>query len=1211
MSTPSAKAFRQQILKPAEGVFLFHARAIERLIEEELGAQARGVPIPNLPYYLMPREAFLYGLESENAEALSVIEGLRLPRYVVLLPSPSSQAAGESAFERLRHDYWARSFEAEVARAWQNTRDDNDDAERFGAVALRSLIGGHAFAEVREVLDRDGVILSVWSDDLITRTFAALVVRLRYFAPGARGFYFPAIEVWPEVDAWLAASGLDLPAPSRDGRQPLLLMKSRPGGSELPAAPPLLPTGLPFGASDPDLAIAVADAAEVWPAKAPASGDPCEQAEDHGADLRDMDADLPPSLEAHYLAALHRGTRVRRRKGWLARLREDVRNGLRRLVGRLLFLPGLDDIGFAPAPGTAMRWHSLGLALFEHAVGCAQRAEFEGRFAAQLRFLADARRLAQRMSRPARCAPAAVEIAITEREHAAEEHLADLLAAKWKLAPATASELRHLIERLAAADRRRFGSAPARTLLSCLEQVLSESRSDYYRLRFARWLLSLGRRRLLEPLPFQALLKAMRAMETARARLEEMPWPITDLERFTRVLETLTQRVNARLDEQIMPRVKQAMCKADFVPRDHRENVAAQKMQLELLDVIKRRRHLKFTDVRDIVARNILRLPDPTLSEFFRGDRLARFDRTAADALPGVYRPGEIYIKGLQQLSAPLFGTGSGRTISRYLLVPFGAAYLLLKSIDLLLGLLPHHDKTFHLATFTDVMLLGGLVNLVMHTGIGRHIAVSLWHGLVAALRFVFYDGLSRLRRWRPLADFLSTGIVRGLGRNLVQPLLIGTLPLAPIILLAVLVEEVPIEPGLWLAGLAFALGTLARNTPAGRRFLDNLSTRVGLYFTRLNQALFIGLIQSLLYFFKEVTRRFSQLLHRVDEALIHHRGERMGRRVVKALLAPVWRFAEALMQFYVTVLVEPQVNPVKHFPIVSIGHKLLLPFLPAITAAFLEMSDAILPKVIAYPLVTLTIVLLPGLFGFFVWELKENWKLYQANHREGLADASHAYQEPALMGEGKEPLPVEPAAVGAHGESVRALMSRGFHSGALPKAFGRLRKVIREEMRDQQPYPQRLRRVQRQLEEVEHAFCVFFEREFTFALRERCRDPNCTLQRVQTGTPRIATNLVELAVDIYPGARRDSGGIDLSEQLTDEQRATPLTLGIRLFYRAPRIRVETEIQGHAERIGPYCWSLIAADLRLFAGRAGADLKTLDLGLPAAPAEPAQLRAVA
>jgi len=1215
----SAKAFRQQVLRPAEGVFLFHARAIERLIEEQLGAAVRGVAIPNLPYYLMPREAFLDGLETENAEALSVIEGLRLPNYVILLPSPSSPVSGEQGFARLRLDYWARGFEAEVARAWQSARDDEDDAERFGAAALRVLIGEHAFSEVREVLERDGSTLTIWSDDLITRSFAALVVRLRYFAPGARGFFFPAIEAWPAVDRWLEASGLDLPDPSRDGRMPLLLVKSRPGRDSLPATPPLLPIGLPFGASDPDLAQAGTEAVRAQPPEQPPAPPGCdaESDADSALSLHAGDEDLPPSLEGLYLDALRRGSLIRRRKGWLGRVRDDLTVAAQRLAARFLMLPGFDDIGFAPAPGRAGYWHSLGLLLFERAIGCAQRAEFEGRFAAQLRYLGEARRLAQRLSRPARCAPAAIEQAIAEREAAAEAQLADLLAAKWKLGPATAAELEELIRRLADEDRRRFGSAPARTLLGNLEQVLAESRSDYYRLRPVRWLRSLvlpgGRRRLVEPLPFQTLLKALRAMDTGRARLDEMSWPIADLARFGQALETLRARVTARLDAQLMPRLEQAMCEADFVPRDHRENVAAQKMKLELLDAIKQRRTLKFTDVRDIVARNILRLPDPTLAEFFRGDRLARFDRTAARALPGVYHRGEIYIKGLQQLSAPLFGTPLGRTISRYLLVPFGAAYLVLKSIDLLVALVPGHEKAFELATFTDVLLMGGLTALVMHTGIGRHIALALWQGLVAVLRFVLFDGLNRLLRWRPLAELLSTGFVRGLGRNLVQPLLIGILPLIPIILLAVFVEEVPIEPGLWLVVLAFALGTLARNTPAGRRFLDNLNTRVGVYLRRINQTLVIGLIQWLLTFFKEVTRGFSQGLYRVDEALVHHLGERWGSWLFKALVTPVWRLAEALIQFYVTVLVEPQVNPVKHFPIVSIGHKLLLPFLPAITAAFIDISESVLPKVIAYPLVTLTIVLLPGLFGFFVWELKENWKLYQANHREGLAAAS---REPAGLSsllqerDGATPLPVEPAAVGHHGESVRALLARGFHAGALPKGFDRLRRVLRAEMRDQEPYPRRLLRVQRQLKEVEDAFCVFFDREFTYALRERCRDPNCALQRVETGATRIATNLVELAVDIYPGAWGDGGGT-LPDRLPEPPRSDPLRLGIRLFYRAPRVRVETEISGHTERIGSYCWSLIAADLALFAGRSGADLKTLDLGLPAAPAQPSPLRAVA
>jgi hypothetical protein len=1171
MSTVTAKAFRQEILKPAEGLFLFHARAIERLIEEQLGERLRGVSIPDLPYYLMDKQHFLEGLETENAEALSVIEGLRLPNYVILLPSPSDQGLDEHSFARLRRDYWARSFEAEVARAWQMSRDDNQDAAAYGAAALLELVGEHAFAEIRDVLDRDGVTLPIWDDELVCRSFVAMVTRLRYFAAGARGFYFPAVRVWPEIDRWLSSSGLDLPEPLSKQRLPMLLMRSRPGGGgEPPGDVPLLPTALPFGCSDPDLprAIEVAQQplqAHPLPLPPPFAADPAH-------------TDLARELEQLCLTALRRGSVVRRRRGWAARLRAAVAARGRRLFGAILFLPGIEDIGFGGPAGSR---RNLGLRLFEQSIAEAQRAEFGGQFALALRYLAEARRIGQRLNHPARLVPNAVEQAIAVREASAEEHLADLLAAKWKLDPRTADEIRALVERLAVEDRRRYGSAAARSLLANLQQVLSETRNDYYRLRIGRWMLTLGRQRIREVLPFQSLLRALRAMEAGHTRLEEMLWPIADLERFGKALSTLTGRITTRLDAQIMPRVEQAMREADFVPRNHRENVAAHKMRLELLDVIKHRRHLKFTDARDIVARNILRLPDPTVWEFFRGDRLRRFDVTAAKALPGVYRPGEIYIKGLQQLGAPLFGTGPGRSILRHLLLPFGIAYMTVKSLDLLISLIPHYERDFYLTSPVSVVLIGGFINLAAFTGIGRHISMTLWRGVLRALRFLLYDGLHMLLRWPPIAGMLKTSLVRNMGRNVIQPLLIGTLPLIPIIALAVLVDEVPIEPGLWLVGLAFALGTLARNTPAGRRFLDDLSTSTVAYLRRLNQALFIGLIQQLLFFFKELTRRFAQLLHRVEESLTHHLEEGWPSLIAKAVLAPIWRFAEALIQFYVTVLVEPQVNPVKHFPIVSIGHKLLLPFLPAITAAFVEVSSAVLPKVIAYPLVTLTIVLLPGLFGFLVWELKENWKLYQANHREGLLGYDlDVTDEP-------EQSPVEAAAVGGHGETMRGLMSRGFHSGTLPKGFDRLRKVIRNEVRDEIPYPKRLRRVQRQLEEVQQAICVFFEREFVFALRERCRDPDCTLQRVETVTPRIATNLVELTVDIYPGKRRHgSESASASEPDVSEQ---PLQLRIRISHQQARVRFETDIDGDTRRMGPYCWALISEDLSLFAGRAGGD----------------------
>ncbi|AGA92171.1 hypothetical protein Thimo_3508 [Thioflavicoccus mobilis 8321] len=1184
MSVATAKAFRQQVLKPADGVFLFHSRAIERLIEEQLGARLLGVSVPDLPYYLMPRADFLLGLETENAEALSVIEGLQLPSYVILLPSPPELGLEARNLHRLQLDYWGRTFEAEVARAWQDRRDVDHDLDEFGAAALTGLIGPHAFAEVRDVLQRDGVALPVWDDDLICRAFVAMVVRLRCFAPAARGFFFPAIRVWDRVDQWLAASGLDLPEPRRGSRLPILLARSRPGAIELPSEPPVLPIGLPFVDSDPDLL-------RLQQAGGPETSRPLDPPSAPRQPVEALDAEL----EGRCLAAIRRGSLLRRRS-LARRLGAQLRAAGRHLLGRILLLPGFEDIGNGRRPGRvrrSVRWQDLGLAALEEQSARAQRAQLESRFARAIRALGNARRLVQRLHRSAGFAPAAIEQVIAECEADAEEHMAILLAAKWKLGPATTEELQALIARLAEDDRRYSGSAAARAVLRQLEQVLAERRSNYYRLRLGHWLMNPLRHRLRQALPFQPLLKSLRALETARQHLEDLPWSMAELERASAVLATLTGRVTARLDTRITPRLEFAMREADFVSHDHRERIAAQKMRLELLDVIKRRRHLKFTDVRDIVARNILRLPDPTLHEILHGDRLARFDRAAARALPGVYRPGELYIKGLQQLGAPLFGTDTGRSILRHLLLPYGGAFLVLKTLDVVIHSIPHEGLAPHLATPVYVILTGTAVNLVVHTGLGWHLAVSLWEGIGILLRFLFYEGMHQLLRWEPVARLLKTPVMRVLWRNLVHPMLIGTLPLIPIIALAVLVEEVPIQPGLWLAGLAFALGTLARNTPAGRRFLDNLSTNTVLYLRRLNQTLLLGLIQRLLYFFKETMRRFAQWLHRVDEALTHHMGERFDSLLLKTLLAPLWRLAEAVIQFYVTVLVEPQINPVKHFPVVTVGHKILLPFLPAITAAFVEVSGQVLPKVVSYPLVTVTIALLPGLFGFLVWELKENWRLYQANHGRPQA-ASTAADEGIDMG-------VEPAIVGSHGETMAGLMMRGFHSGTLPKGFDRLRQVIRDELEEQSWYARRLRRTQRRIEDVRYCICVFFEHELTFALREHCHDPDCALQYVETGRPRIATNLVELQADLYVGTGQ--GQISLHALGRSLARLDRLVLYVRLYCRDAGIRIEADLHGSSRHIHRYCWSLVRDDLRLFAGRAGADPGQIDLPLPAPPLE--------
>lgn len=1217
MSTVTAKAFRQQIMKPAEGLFLFHARAIERLIIGQYGDRLTGVTIPALPYYLMPRADFLFGLETENPEALSVIEGLRLPEQVILLPSPPEQRLAPLGFSRLRGDYWARAFEAEVARAWHDARRERDDLDRFGAEGLRRFIGAHAFAEIRAVLEYDGIILPIWADDLICRSFIALVVRLRYFAPGARGFFFPAVLPWARIDRWLIASGLDLPEPLAEERLPALLVRSRPGGGDgQPPAPPPLPISLPYGRSDPDqhqrgaqevqprwqprLAASPGVVSRPAPGRVHLAGgaraDPAIGTTELATPPR-LPAPAAPApspdldLTARCLNALHEAERLRRPAGLWRRLRHGLALARDRLLANLPLLPG----GTALATYLHVRLdHSrqaVDIALFAAAITQAQRAEFAGHFAQALRWLARARARLGRVEPGSSALPAALEQALAAREQAIETHLADQLAARWPLPAPLAEGLLVLVQRLAAEARGPAGAPAARTLLTSLALVLREGYQDYYRLRPGRWLRRFGRARLREILPFQPLLKALRALHVSRVRLEELPWPVDDLERASAVLGALERRVGARLDAQLRPRLERAMREAGFVPRNHREIVAAQKMELELLDVIRHRRHLKFTDVRDIVARNILRLPDPTVQEFFHGDRLRRFDRTATRALPGVYRPGEVYIRGLQQLSAPLFGTPRGRTLMRRVLLPFGGAWVTLKTLDMIVAMNPFGPPDFHLATLTSIGFIGAVINVFLYSEIGRHILAGIWSGGHTLWHFLRHEAPYHLLRWGPLASFLNTGFARGLGRNLIAPTLIGLLPLTPIIGLAVLVDEIPMRPGLWLFGLAFALGTLMRNTPGGRRFLDNLASSTMGWLRRFNQLLVIGTIQQLLHFFKEVTRRFAQLLNQVGEALTHHLGERWYSLIVKALLTPLWRLAEALINFYVTVLVEPQVNPVKHFPIVSIGHKVLLPFLPTITTTLVGMSKAVLPALVAYPLVTLTILLLPGLFGFLVWELKENWKLYEANHPHNL----HGLTDDSSL--------VEPAVVGHHGETMRRLLQRGFHSGTLPRGFDRLRRVIREQLLNHRPAVRRLRRSQRNLEDLAHALAVFGERELVFALRERGRDPSTGLRCIESRPVRLATNLAEFQLRLLPRVRMldriACGDRDAATRPRCQRHPTAIRLRLRIWLSGKRVHVEHALGGDVTQLGARCWAAISADLCLFVARTGADPRAQPIALPA------------
>jgi hypothetical protein len=117
--------------------------------------------------------------------------------------------------------------------------------------------------------------------------------------------------------------------------------------------------------------------------------------------------------------------------------------------------------------------------------------------------------------------------------------------------------------------------------------------------------------------------------------------------------------------------------------------------------------------------------------------------------------------------------------------------------------------------------------------------------------------------------------------------------------------------------------------------------------------------------------------------------------------------------------VLEPWFNPIKHFPVVTVSGKLIIPMGKPLG----HLLAVTMNSWMAYSLAGLIVFWVPGMFGFLVWELKENWRLYAANRPDRLG----------------------PVRIGSHGETMPRLLKRGLHSGTLPKRFAKLRRAERK----------------------------------------------------------------------------------------------------------------------------------------------------------------------
>lgn len=598
------------------------------------------------------------------------------------------------------------------------------------------------------------------------------------------------------------------------------------------------------------------------------------------------------------------------------------------------------------------------------------------------------------------------------------------------------------------------GAWPAEArLLYDLQKVCLDHERDLYAIDLVGWAASLGRKPVKRPLPHQRRVLLLKHLRGAAGRVHGVRLMEGERDRLAGLLDRAVARQEGRLREELRPVLDRCLDEAGLTAGNVPEGVARAKVVEEYLDLVVEHGFVSLGDLRDVVARNQLKLPDLAgPGEWMQGDRLLRADYRLARALDGVHHRGEFYLRALQRLSSLAFGTRLGRVLVLFLILPFGGAYFGLEGLQHIVN--PVLQLT-RLAVGEGEAVALELVepgepepdegfSLVAPPGSSAGAAhdVHLATGWAVLGVGLLLFGLIHFPRFRAAAGRGLRTVGKGLqataalpGRFLELPAVRGLLssrwmgrvthyllkPVMPAVVVGWAAWRRGVGPHLALecAVGAFIAMTLLLSSRLGRRVEAVLLDRLEEEWHRLSFEVMPALIGAILDAFKMVMGALDRLLYTVDEWLRFRGGQGKGTFVAKAVLGTMWAVAAYLVRLTVVLMVEPTLNPVKHFPTVTVAAKLIIPLFPWI------MHGASAPLMFLGPVIARTFgsivfLLIPGLAGFLVWELKENWRLYAANR----------------------PLGLRPVVVGPHGESMRRLLRPGLHSGTLPKLFTKLRRA-------------------------------------------------------------------------------------------------------------------------------------------------------------------------
>lgn len=718
------------------------------------------------------------------------------------------------------------------------------------------------------------------------------------------------------------------------------------------------------------------------------------------------------------------------------------------------------------------------------------------------------------------------------------ETLVDRLQEALDFTKSRAAEWKELLPHLLRRAAKRFWTPEAR-LLYDLQKVCFDHECQIYRIDLIGCIRSLGKHPLKQPLPSQGVVRTLLHLKTAYRRLPAIRVDAVSHERFVSLFHEVMHHSEEEVRDRFRPIIRRAFERSGPAPKDVIESTAIARVIEQLLDRITSRGYLTISELRDELSRSQYKMDDiATPHEFLTGDRLLRLDRELAAVLQGVYRRGEFYLRLLHRFSSVNFGTLIGRLLVLNLFLPFGGAFIILEGLQHLTiepyGKITGHHLAIHLSRPPLVLLVGAILFGIIRSAEFREMS---WRGLVwigRILRTIFYV----FPYWfihLPLVHRLLESRLCRLGISyLLKPIVV----VGGIWFIAYLFGFRPVR-----LELAFGLTVLAMslllNTRLGRHLEEVVIDFLVHWWHRIRIGIFVALFQ----FIIDMSRRFiegvERVLYAVDERLRFRSGESQIMGIVKPILSIFWSMVTYVVRFLIILVVEPQVNPIKHFPVVTVAHKLMLPLIPSLAGVLAATMD----RGAAYTIATSFIAAIPGVFGFLVWEFKENWRLYAANR----------------------PADLPTAVIGSHGETMLRYMKPGFHSGTLPKLYHKLRRSERKALWNKQTRASL--RYREELEHVSENIGRFTERELVELLRRSkgWGDIPIQVESVRTGSNRIQIELTSHRFDAESAwiVFDEQSGILLAQveqngwldQLDDRARRT-FDLALAGFYQICGVRI-------------------------------------------------------